>query len=305
MQGRYLFGQGWRRAIPLFLLLPGLAIYLIFSFFPSLATFLFSFTDITNVPRVPWHWIGLENYHEFFFVGVGARDNLEPLFRTLIFAFFTVIINNAFALFAALLLNQRLRLTNFFRALFFVPAILGVTVNAMLWNLFLYPLDGPAQRLIGIFGLQSEFLGSPKTAFPLVIMIMIWASMGFAMVIYLAGLQNIPQEIVEAGLVDGANPFQSFFFIIFPLLAPTVTVNLLIGIIGALKEWALILLLTGGQFKTSVIGLQIYSVGFAATRGASARQGYAAAISMLQFIMILVIAGIAQVYLRRREERLL
>ena len=305
MNGRYLFGQGWRRYMPLYLLLPGFAIYMVFAFFPALSTFFFSFTDINNVPHTPWRWIGLENYREFFFVGVGARDNLQPLVRSLIFAFFTVIINNIFALFAAVLLNQGLRGTSFFRALFFLPAILGVTVVAMLWNLFLYPLDGPAQRMIGLFGLRSEFLGSPQTAFPLVIMIMIWASMGFAMVIYLAGLQNIPKELTEAGLVDGANSIQAFFYIVLPLLAPTVTVNLIIGIIGALREWALILLLTGGQFNTMVIGLQIYSLGFSATRGASARQGYAAAVSMLQFLMILIIAGVAQFYLRRREERLL
>lgn len=302
---RYLFGRGWHRYLPLYLLLPGFLTYLIFSFFPALSTFFFSFTDISNVPNTPWQWIGLENYREFFFVGVGARDNLQPLLRSLVFAFFTVIINNVFALFAAMLLNQELRGSAVFRALFFLPAILGVTVVAMLWNLFLYPLDGPAQRLIGIFGLRSEFLGSPTLAFPLVIWIMIWASMGFAMVIYLAGLQSIPREMIEAGTVDGTNAFQSFFYITLPLLAPTVTVNLIIGIIGALKEWALILLLTGGQFNTMLIGLQIYGLGFSATRGASARQGYAAAVSMLQFLVILIIAGVAQFYLRRREERLL
>lgn len=304
MQANYLFGRDWRRWIPFFLLLPGLAIYMVFSFLPSMATAILSFTDISNVPNVPWNWIGLENYHEFFFVGVGARDNLEPLIRTVIFAFFTVIFNNILALFTAVLLNARIKGSNFFRALFFVPAILGVTVNAMIWNLFLYPLDGPAQKILNFFGTRSEFLGSPQTAFPMVIMIMVWCSMGFAMVIYLAGLQNIPNDLLEAGLVDGATPFQNFFFIVYPLLAPTVTVNLLIGIIGAMKEWALILLLTGGQFKTSVLGLQIFSTGFAATRGASGRQGYAAAISMLQFFLILTIVGIVQIYLRRREERL-
>lgn len=304
MQTSYLFGKGWRKHIPLLVLLPGFGIYLIFAFLPSLASAFFSFTNITNVPNAPWQWIGLENYREFFFVGVGVRDNLEPTIRTLIFAFFTVLINNALALGAAVLLNMKLRGTNFFRALFFLPAVLGVTVVAMIWNLFLYPLDGPAQRLIGLAGLQSEFLGSPQTAFPLVIAVMIWTSMGFAMVIYLAGLQNIPQDLIEAGLVDGATPLQSFFKITLPLLAPIVTINILIGIIGAMKEWALVLLLTGGQFNTSVLGLQIYGIGFAATRGASGRQGYAAAISMLQFFLILVIAGIALAYMRRREEKL-
>jgi raffinose/stachyose/melibiose transport system permease protein len=304
MQSSYLFGRGWRRLTPYLLLLPGFAIYILFSFLPALTTAIFSFTNVTNVPGAPWQWIGMENYREFFFVGVGARDNIQPLIRTLVFAFFTVIFNNALALLTAVLLNMKLRGVSFFRALFFLPSILGVTVNAMIWNLFLYPLDGPAQKVINLFGIRSEFLGSPQWAFPLVIAIMVWASMGFAMVIYLAGLQNIPQELIEASLVDGATPMQSFFKIVLPLLAPTISVNILIGIIGAMKEWALVLLLTGGQFNTLVIGLQIFSAGFSATRGASARQGYAAAISILQFLVILIIAGIAQIYLRRREEQL-
>ena len=168
----------------------------------------------------------------------------------------------------------------------------------MIWNLFLYPLGGPAQKLLSIIGLRSNFLGSPDTAFPLVILIMVWMSMGFAMVIYLAGLQTIPRDLIEAGLVDGATPFQSFYYILLPLLAPTISVNLLIGIIGSLKEWALVLLLTGGQFQTTLLGLQIYQTAFATGGG---NQGYAAAISMLQFFLILIIAGVAYFFLHRRE----
>jgi raffinose/stachyose/melibiose transport system permease protein len=301
MKISYHFGRGWARLIPYLLMIPGLGLYLVFAFGPSMATAVFSLTNITSIPNVPWDWIGLKNYYDFFFLGVGARDNLEPLIRTLVFAFTAVILNNILALVAAILLNQRLKGTNFFRSLFFVPSILGVTVVAMIWNLFLYPLDGPAQKLLGIFGLQSNFLGSPDTAFPLVIMIMVWASMGFAMVIYLAGLQSISRDLIEAGYVDGTTTFQNYYHIVMPLLAPTISINLLIGIIGSLKEWALVLLLTGGQFKTSLLGLQIYQTAFATGGGA---QGYAAAISMLQFFLILIIAGVAYFFLHRREEQL-
>jgi raffinose/stachyose/melibiose transport system permease protein len=300
MQPAYHFGRGWSRLIPYLLMLPGLGLYLVFAFGPSLATAVFSLTDITAIPTLPFHWVGLKNYYDFFFLGVGARDNLQPLIRTLIFAFVAVILNNGMALLVAILLNQKLRGTNFFRSLFFVPSILGVTVVAMIWNFFLYPLDGPAQKILSLFGLRSNFLGSPVTAFPLVILILVWMSMGFAMVIYLAGLQSIPAELTEAAYVDGATFLQNQYYIVMPLLAPTITVNLLIGIIGSLREWALVLLLTGGQFRTALLGLQIYQTAFATGGG---NQGYAAAISMLQFFLILVIAGIAYFFLRRREER--
>jgi raffinose/stachyose/melibiose transport system permease protein len=301
MQSNYHFGRGWARLIPYVLLIPGLGIYLVFAFGPSLATAIFSLTNVTSIPTLPWQWVGLKNYSDFFFLGVGARDNLQPLIRSLEFAFAAVILNNILALVAAVLLNQKLKGTSFFRSLFFVPSILGVTVVAMIWNLFLYPLDGPAQKILSVFGLQSNFLGSPDTAFPLVIMIMVWMSMGFAMVIYLAGLQAIPRDLIEAGYVDGATPVQNFYYILMPLLAPTISVNLLIGIIGSLKEWALVLLLTGGQFNTSLLGLQIYQTAFATGGG---NQGYAATISMLQFFLILIIAGVAYLFLHRREERL-
>ena len=199
-----------------------------------------------------------------------------------------------------MLLNLKLKGTNAYRALFFIPVILGVTVNGMMWNLFLYPLDGPAQSILKLFGTRSDFLGSPQSAFAWVIFVQIWSSMGYSMVIFLAGLQNISKELIEAGTIDGATVWQSFYYITFPLLAPTLTTNIMLAVIGSLQSWAIVLVLTGGQFMTSVIGFQIYQNAF----GGGMRQGYAASISMIQFLLILVVALVVQTYMRRREERL-
>ena len=296
----YHFGRGWSRLIPYLLLLPGLLLYLVLGFGPSLATAFFSFTDVSGVPGGSWHWIGLSNYYEFLFLGVGARDNIEPLVRTLIFCFFVTTVQTSISLLIAILLNLKLIGTNFYRALFFIPTVLGVTVNGMIWNLFLYPLDGPAQSILKILGTRSNFLGSPDTAFAWVIFVQIWANMGFSMVVFLAGLQNISKELIEAGLIDGASPWQSFYYITYPLLAPTLTTNIMLAVIGSLQSWAIVLVLTAGQFKTSVLGYQIYQNAF----GGGMRQGYAASISMIQFLMILIVALAVQTYLRRREERL-
>jgi len=265
-----------------------------------MATAIFSFTDVSGVPGALWQWIGLKNYSEFLFLGVGVRDNIEPLVRTLIFCFFVTTVQTSISLLVAMLLNLKLKGTNAYRALFFIPVILGVTVNGMMWNLFLYPLDGPAQSILKLFGTRSDFLGSPQSAFAWVIFVQIWSSMGYSMVIFLAGLQNISKELIEAGTIDGATVWQSFYYITFPLLAPTLTTNIMLAVIGSLQSWAIVLVLTGGQFMTSVIGFQIYQNAF----GGGMRQGYAASISMIQFLLILVVALVVQTYMRRREERL-
>lgn len=309
MQPLYHFGRGKAKLIPYALLFPGLGLFLLISVGPSIATAIFSFTDISGVPGTPWNWVWLDNYKEFFFLGVGVRDNLAPFFRTLIFCFYVTTIQTIVSLGVAILLNKGLRGTKFFRALFFIPVILGVTIQGLIWNLFLYPLDGPAQTILQLFGTHSDFLGSPQTAFSWVIFVQIWANMGYSMVIFLAGLQSVPRDLIEAGLIDGANSWQSFRYITFPLISATFTSNVLIAIIGSLQSWALLLVLTGGQFETSLLGYQIFRIAFggSATSGGGSsagtlRQGYAAAISMVQFFMILAITLISRFYLNRREE---
>jgi raffinose/stachyose/melibiose transport system permease protein len=123
-------------------------------------------------------------------------------------------------------------------------------------------------------------------------------------VIYLAGLQTIPGELREAASIDGASAWQAYRSVVFPLLAPTVTINVLLAIIGSLQTWQIIYILTNGQQDTSVLGLQIFQTGFSSGPSggsASLRQGYAACLSMIQFALVLIVALVFLVYLRRRE----
>ena len=134
---QYLFGRGWLRWLPLLLLLPGLLIYLIIALGPSLATSVLSFTDITGIAGLPVNWIGFENYDEFLFRGMASRDNLDALGRTFRFMFFVTTIQFTLGLLLALLLNQGLKGTRFFRTLYFMPVILGVAIQGLMWSLFL------------------------------------------------------------------------------------------------------------------------------------------------------------------------
>jgi raffinose/stachyose/melibiose transport system permease protein len=305
---QYLFGKGWARWLPLLLLLPGLLAYIIIALGPSIATSVFSLTDATGVPNLPVNWIGFENYDEFLFRGLASRDNLDALTRTLIFMVAVTTIQFTLGLVVALLLNRGLKGTRFFRTLFFMPVILGVAIQGLIWKLFLYPQGGPMANFLGLFGVQSEFLGGqPNEAFFWVIFVQIWANMGITMVIFLAGLQTVPAELYEVAQIDGANGWQRFWNVTWPLITPVVNTNLLLNIIGSLQAWQLFLVLTGYKAGTQVLGYLVFAEGFGQTSGSvssSFRQGYAAAASMVLFALVLVIGLTAQFILNRREQRL-
>jgi raffinose/stachyose/melibiose transport system permease protein len=304
----YLFGKGRARWLPFVLLLPGLLAYIIIALGPSIATSVFSLTDATGLPNLPINWIGFDNYKEFLFRGLASRDNLEALQRTLIFMVAVTTIQFTLGLVIALLLNRGLKGTRFFRTLFFMPVILGVAIQGLIWKLFLYPQGGPMANFLGLFGVQSEFLGGqPNEAFFWVIFVQIWANMGITMVIFLAGLQTVPAELYEVAQIDGANGWQRFTNVTWPLITPVVNTNLLLNVIGSLQAWQLFLVLTGYKAGTQVLGYLVYAEGFGQTTGSvssSFRQGYAAAASMVLFVLVLVIGLTVQYILNRREQRL-
>nr|QCO92796.1 hypothetical protein [uncultured bacterium]QCO92810.1 hypothetical protein [uncultured bacterium]QCO92862.1 hypothetical protein [uncultured bacterium]QCO92907.1 hypothetical protein [uncultured bacterium]QCO92929.1 hypothetical protein [uncultured bacterium] len=306
----YHFGRGWSRMVPYLLLLPGIAFYFLISLGPSLATSVYSLTDATGLKGAAVHWIGMANYKEFLLMGQASKDNLAALGRTLIFCFFVTALQFGLGLATATILNNpHIRVRNFFRTLYFMPVILGAVIQGMIWSLFLYPLGGPIAKLLELFGAHSEFFGGqPAEAFAWVIVVQIWANMGVTMVIFLAGLQTIPNELYEAARIDGASTWQVFTNVTWPLLTPSVNTNLLLNIIGSLQAWQLFLVLLGYRNGTQVLGYLIYATGFGQTSGSvtsSFRQGYAAAASMILFVLVLVIGMTVQTLLRRREERIL
>lgn len=294
---------------PLLLLLPGFLLYVLIALGPSLATSVFSFTDATGIRGAPINWIGFDNYEEFLFRGVASRDNIDALKRTLIFCFFVTTIQFTLGLLLAILLNQRLRGRTIFRTIYFLPVILGVAIQGLIWKLFLFPRGGPVAQFLELFGVQSEFLGGqPGEAFAWVIVVQIWANLGITMVIFLAGLQTIPAELYEAARIDGAGGWRLFRNVTWPLLTPSVNTNFLLNVIGSLQAWQLFLVLIGYRNGTQVLGYLVYAQGFGKTSGAvttAFRQGFAAAASIVLFVLVLTIGLGAQYIVARREQRLM
>lgn len=304
----YHFGRGFSRWIPYLLLLPGMLLYFVIALGPSIATSIYSFTDATGLKGAPISWVGLDNYREFLLLGQAAKNNLAVLGRTLIFSVLVSSIQFTLGLVFALVLNQRLWGRNVVRTLVFMPVILGAVIQGLIWSLFLYPLGGPAAKLLELVGLKSQFLGgSPTEAFLWVVVVQIWANLGVTMIIFLAGLQTIPSEYYEAASIDGASGWQAFKNVTWPLLTPSVNTNILLNVIGSLQAWQLFLVLIGYRAGTQVLGYLIYATGFGAAGSLtqSFRQGYAAAASIVLFILVLIIGMTIQVFLRRREERIM
>ncbi|MEY8743565.1 carbohydrate ABC transporter permease [Bacillales bacterium AN1005] len=293
----YPFGKGKARLIPyLFLSIP-LLLYIVFGFGPSVVTVLFSFTDATGVRGQSWNFIGLDNYATFFGAS-NSGDRLAAIGRSLYFAFAVVIIQNAVALFMAVLINKKLRGDNLYRAVFFLPVVLGVTVSGLIWQLVANPLGEPAQSVLNFFGTSSNFFGDYNIAFELIIFVQIWMYMGYSMTIFLAGLQSIPSDLYEAGYMDGASGWKAFKNITFPMIAPAFTVNMLLSIIGALQTFDIIYVLTGGKFNTTTLAFDVYATAFGS---GTSDYGLASAVAMIQFLFVFIISMVALFYLRRRE----
>lgn len=291
----------------LFITSTGILIYFLVALGPSIATFGYSFTDATGIAGSQVNWIGLDNYEEFLLLGQAAKDNYGALYRTVVFSIVVTSAQFLFGLLLAILLNQGLWGTRFFRTLFFMPVILGVVIQGLIWKLTLYPLGGPVAEIFSFFGVRNELLGGTG-AFWWVIVVQIWANAGITMIIFLSGLQTISEDLYEAARIDGADNLQIFLKITWPLLTPSVNTNILLNIIGSLQAWQLFWVLIGYRNGTQVLGYVIFAQGFGQTSGSTAssfRQGYAAAASMVLFVMVLVVGMATQYYLNRREQETL
>jgi raffinose/stachyose/melibiose transport system permease protein len=249
--------------------------------------------------------VGIENYLTFF-SGAKLGYNLHALQNTLVFAFSVTIFQNLIALLIAVVLSTKLRGRTFYRAVVFMPTVLGVTVIGLIWSLIFNPSAGPGASIWSWFGANSAFFGDQHIALALVIFVQVWAGLGLAVVIFLAGIQAIPEDLYECASIDGAGASKKLRHITVPLLAPSFTANVLLCIVGSLQSYQLAYVLTGpNNPATQLLSLAVFTQAFGGgtSSGSSQSQGYAAAISMVQFVIVGIISIAVLVYLRRQESK--
>lgn len=228
---------------------------------------------------------GLANYSRML-----SDDRLRTVYaNTFLFTIFAVFFNVSIGLALAVLLNRRLPqlVRNFFRSIYFFPLLVAHTYVAVIWQ-FLYQRDtGVINYYLSLLGLGPvAWLASPNWVLPSVIIMDVWKNTGFAMIIFLAGLQNIPRDYYEAARIDGAGALQLFLRITLPLLTPTIFFVLIIFMIGAIQVFDTIIVLTGGgpgDASRSVV-IYIYEQAFQ-----NFDLGYASTIAMTLFVVILTL----------------
>ena len=280
----------------LILVFPFVFFYCLFLLYPTVYTILFSFT---NSPLIGWgDWVGFENYIKLF------QDKLfaKSLKNTFVFVFWTVVPNTLLGLFCAMMISRikNYYLSGILLACFFLPHILPVTVVTEIWSWMLSKQFGVIQELLEIFGFKKIGFFSQKTwAMPMVALITIWWTVGFNILLFIAGLKAINPEIYEASDLDGANSWDKFRFITWPLIWPITALVLTLQLIFQLKIFDQMYLLTsGGPFNSTLVVLQlVYKQGFQMNRG-----GYASAIAMVLFIII-IMASIIQYYVLRTRDQ--
>jgi multiple sugar transport system permease protein len=268
--------------------------FVIFTLGPFIASFYLAFTrySITNVPV----WIGLDN----FVRALSGKDDLfwSSLVRTLQWAFVMVPIGIALSFLAAMLLNQRLVGTVLLRTIFFLPSLTPVVALALVWRWLYHPEFGGINYLLYLIGIPEgpRWLSDSGTAMPSLMVAVLWATVGgSAMIIFLAGLQGVPIELHEAAQIDGASAWQRLFAITLPMMSPTIFFNLVVGIIAALKVFALAFVGTGGgpNYATWFFILHLYQTAFQ-----NFEFGYASALAWIFFVVV-----VALTYLNLRFSR--
>lgn len=287
--------------------LPNLLIFGIFILFPMLMNFLYAFTGGTSFFPAERAWVGTENFAQLLACGNFLDPNTcqEDLFwraihNTVFYVIAQVTLMVAASLITALALNRDIKARGFFRSVFFYPVLLSPIVVALIWKWILQE-NGLLNGIITGIGFDKlPFLVNAGWARFWVVMISVWAYMGFYTLILLAGLQSIPAELYEAAQIDGANNLQSFFQITLPLLMPTMTVVLVLALIRAVQIFDVVFAFTGGGPGTATLYMvqYIYDNGFASP---SKRFGIAASASLLM-AGVLIVLTLAQLSLRNNEE---
>jgi multiple sugar transport system permease protein len=264
-------------------LLPWIVGFIAFSGGPILTAAYLSFTkyDIMRPPQ----FIGLENYVYAF--------TTDPLFlpaivKTFYYAILVVPPAIVLSLSIALLLNQRLVATSFWRTMYFLPTLTPVVAAALLWRWMLNPDVGLVNYLLAGAGIRGPgWLSSIGWAIPSLALIGLWTSVGGSqMIIFLAGLQNIPQDLVEAAEIDGAGAWTRFWHVTLPMVTPTLFFNLVLGIIFALRTFDIAFVATNGgpARATWFISIHIYQNAFV-----SFDMGYASALAWMFFLILLAV----------------
>ena len=283
-----------KRRILFLFIVPALVFYLVFWISPVLMSFFYGLTNWSGLGD--YDFVGLDNFK--FLIKEGTLFN--SMRNTIIYAVIVVVWGNLQALALALLLNMKLKARGAFRTIFYIPALFSTIVVAFIWSYVFAPYYGMLYEVLGKVGIGENLnlLGSTSTALIAVAFVETWKTSGTMTIIYLAGLQNIPEEVMESARIDGCSAWQSTIRVKIPMLANTITINVMLGLINGFKSFDYVFALTGGGPGTSSSTLMysIYKMAFM-----EGQFGKAEALAAVAFIFILAISVVTLLIMKRKE----
>ncbi len=282
-----------------FFVIPALAMFLIFWIMPVFQMLLYSFTNFNGV-NYDYDFVGFKNYIKIFSNGT----LINSVKVTLIYAVIIVALSNLIGLGAALILNTKIRGKGFFRTCAYFPALFSAIVVGFIWSYVYMPSSGMIASIMTALGFDgSSFnpLASFTWALLAIAIVEVWKGFGTTMIIYLAGLQTVDESLLEAGRIDGCTEWQLTRLIKLPLISATITINVILSVIGGLKAFDYSFIMTnGGPGKsTKTLMFQIYEMAFN-----EQKMGRASALSIVSFLFIIVITVIMLYFMNKREVEL-
>ena len=284
-----------RKRTFLLITIPILALFICFNTIPLIRGVIYSFTNFKGFGS--YDWVGFRNYADLF---TDARVG-KPYWFTFKLAVVTTVVVNVLSLLLALALNSKIRAKSFFRGAYFLPNILGSLVVAYIFNYFFTYILPAVADMIGIEALRTSILSNPGTAWLGVMVVCAWQAIAMNTIIYISGLQTVPEDVYEAGGLDGATGWKQFKYLTFPLIIPFFSINMVLCIKNFLMVFDQIMALTKGgpAQSTESISYLIYNNGMS-----GGQFGFQSANAVVFFIVIVIVSVAQMKFSGKKEEQL-
>ena len=296
----------WKRRNIHFFPIPALVIYGLFIVYPLIAALSYSFFDWKGIKRGAF--VGLENYKNLFTLEPFSGMFWNAFQHNVLYFLVQMVVQNGLAFLLAYIIYQKIRGAEFLKIAYFLPRLLSVIVVGFLWKLILNPNFGALNVLLGKFGLESlqeAWLGNPKTALIAIILVNCWFGIGFAVLIFLAGFQSIPKELLEAATLDGAKGFTILTRIMLPLMVPSIMIITVLTFIQSFEAFELVYAMQGSQGEpyrsTDTLAVYFYRLAFGGSTGDSTAIGLGSALAVVLFIFISTFTAILLKAMQKKE----
>ena len=284
-----------RKRTFLLITIPILALFVCFNTIPLIRGVIYSFTNFKGFGK--YNWVGLQNYLDLF---TDSRVGKSYWF-TFKLAIVSTVVTNVISLILALGLNSKIRAKSFFRGAYFLPNILGALVVGYIFNYFFTYILPAVAQMIGIKGLSSSILSNPSAAWIGIMVVCAWQAIAMNTIIYISGLQTVPEDVYEAGGLDGATGWKQFRYLTFPLIIPFFSINMVLCVKNFLMVFDQIVALTKGgpAQSTESISYLIYNNGMS-----GGQFGFQSANAVVFFIVIVIISVAQMKFSGSKEEQL-